>query len=115
LRLPEVNIIISQMDNKKRFASLMEDHSLWPGMAVRNGGRSGSQSGDESPAPSSSELHLEPEQDHDALSCVYVSRSLLLSLLLSQAEAMLGLTMYTEPKKHPKRTVPGTDSSSGRR
>ncbi|KAK3292199.1 uncharacterized protein B0H64DRAFT_405925 [Chaetomium fimeti] len=62
------------MDNKKRFASLMEDHSFLPGMeAVRNGGRSGSQSGDgESPcpAPSNSELHLDSSQDHDALSCV---------------------------------------------
>ncbi|KAH6631556.1 hypothetical protein F5144DRAFT_223278 [Chaetomium tenue] len=62
------------MDNKKRFPSLLEDRSIWPDMAVRNGGRSGSQNGDENtstcPTLSNSDLHLEPSQDHDALSCV---------------------------------------------
>ena len=104
------------MDNKKHFASLMEDHSPGPSTAAAgNGARSGPQSGNgESALPPLSHpdlgLGLDVNHDHAVLSCVYVSRYY---IHMSLAEGCRRLIMHAEPRKRRRKTVPGTGSSSG--
>jgi hypothetical protein len=109
------------MDKKKRFASLMEDHSHDPNDAAfrslspfgsdhRSG--TGAGVGGRSFVASSHtgfDLGHDLDQDQQAvLSCVYVlSRCLLLWAL------GLGLTKCAGQKRRPKKTAHGTDSLYG--